>query len=273
MALERIGRLFRGLGRPIAPGRVAVMRLHGPIGGAGRTAEWIELARRLRESKRVPAVVLDVDSPGGSATGSDDLFLALERLAAQKPLVAAIRGTGASGAYLAAVAARRIVANPTAIVGSIGVINVAPRLPRLLDRLGVTVSEHTAGRLKGMGAPWRDESEDEAQKEEQIVQGIYESFVARVADGRHLAPERVRELATGEIWLGREAHELGLVDEIGDLERAIEIAAEMAGVPAKASPVRVRRPLVGRLLDRFAASLARSLADEIEVRLGDRFRM
>ena len=249
------------------------MRLYGPIGGAGRTAEWIELARRLRESKRVPAVVVDIDSPGGSATGSDDLFLALERLAARKPLVAAIRGTGASGAYLAAVAAQRIVANPTAIVGSIGVINVAPRLPRLLDRLGINVSEHTAGRLKGMGAPWREESDAEAEKEQRLVDGIYDSFVDRVAQARGLAPERARELATGEVWLGREAQGLGLVDEIGDLERAVEIAADLAGVPARSVPVRVRRPLVGRLLDRFAARVARALVEEVEVRLGDRVRL
>jgi protease-4 len=187
--------------------------------------------------------------------------------------VAAIRGTGASGSYLAALAARTIVANPSSIVGSIGVINVAPRLPRLLDRLGVGVSEHRAGRLKGMGAPWREESEPEAAKEQAVVDAIYDAFVARVAAGRKLSVERARELATGEIWLGRQALELGLVDEIGDLERAIEIAAEMAGVPAKGSPVRIRRPLFGRLMDRFATRVVSSLGDEIEVRLGDRFRM
>jgi protease IV len=262
-----------GIRRRLPRGRVAILRLYGPIGGAGRTAQWIELARRLRESRRVPAVVLDIDSPGGSATGSDDLFLALERLAAKKPLVAAIRGTGASGAYLAAVAAQRIVANPTAIVGSIGVINVAPRLPRLLDRVGVGISEHTAGRLKGMGAPWREESAEESEKEQGLVDAIYESFVGRVATGRGMSVDRARELATGEVWLGRQALELGLVDEIGDVERAIEVAASLAGVPAKASPVRIPRPFIGRLLDRFAARVAMSLADEIETRLGDRFRM
>jgi protease-4 len=270
--LDRLRRLVPGISVPVPRGRVAVLRLHGPIGGAGRTAEWVETAKRLRESKRVPAVVVDIDSPGGSATASDELFLALERLAAAKPVVASIRGTGASGAYLAAVAARRIVANPTAIVGSIGVINVAPRLPRLLDRIGVGVSEHTAGRLKGMGAPWRDESEAEAAKEQAIVDGIYDSFVDRVAEGRNLARERVRELATGEVWLGREAQRLGLVDEIGDGERAVEVAAEMAGVPARAVPVRIRRPLLGRLMDRFATRVARSLAWELEARLSDRFR-
>lgn len=218
-------------------------------------------------------MVVDIDSPGGLATASDDLFLGLQRLAAKKPLVAAIRGMGASGAYLAAVAAHRIIANPTAVVGSIGVINAVPRLPRLLDRLGVGVSEHTAGSLKGMGAPWRDESGPEAAKEQGIVDAIYDSFVGRVAAARKLSRERVLELATGEVWLGQDAMELGLVDEIGDLERAVEVAAEMARVPAKASAVRSRRPLVGRLIDRFTTGLARSLADEIEIRLGDRFRM
>ena len=165
------------------------------------------------------------------------------------------------------------VANPGAIVGSIGVINVAPRLPRLLDRLGVAVSEHRAGQLKGMGAPWREETEAEAAKEQAIVNDIYDAFVARVAAGRRLPTERARELASGEVWLGRQALELGLVDEIGDLERAVEVAAQMANVPARASPVRIRRPLFGRLLDRFTARVATSLADEIELRLADRRRL
>src|SRR3954453_19500524 len=116
MPLDVLRRFIPGLPRRLPHGRVGACRLHGRIAGAGLTADWIELARTLRVSPRVPAVVLDVDSPGGSATASDDMFLALERLAAAKPLVAAIRGTGASGAYLAAIAARRVIANPTAIV-------------------------------------------------------------------------------------------------------------------------------------------------------------
>jgi protease IV len=270
--LDRLRRLIPGASRPVPRGRVAVLRLYGPILGAGRTAEWLETVQRLRESRRVPAVVLDIDSGGGSATASDDLFLALERLAGRKPLVAAIRGTGGSGAYLAAMAASRIVANPTAIVGSIGVIAAGPRVPRLLERLGVSVSETTAGRHKGMGAPWREETAEERTKEQALVDAMYESFVRRVARGRNLPEERVRELATGEVWLGEQAVGLGLVDEVGDLERAIEIAAEMAGVPAKGAPVRIRRPLLGRLMDRFASRVATGLADEIEIRIGDRFR-
>ena len=268
----RLRALVLGLGRLYPPGHVAILRLYGPIAGGARTADWIELVRRLRESRRVPAVVLDIDSPGGSATASDDMFLALERLAATKPLVAAIRGTGASGSYLAAMAARTIVAQPHAIVGSIGVISAGPRLPRLLDRLGVSVSENRAGRLKGMGAPWREDTDEERAKEQAIVDAFYAAFVGRVARNRRLAEERVRALATGEIWLGEQARELGLVDEIGDLERAVELAADAAGVPARSAPVRLRRPLLERLVGRFAVSLAGAVADEIEARLESRLR-
>jgi protease-4 len=272
MSTRRTPTFAPRLRRLFPPGHVAVLRLYGPIGGGARTTDWIELVRRVRESWRVPAVVLDIDSPGGSATASDDMFLALERLAAKKPLVAAIRGTGASGSYLAAMAARTVVAQPNAIVGSIGVISAGPRLPRLLDRLGVTVTENRAGRLKGMGAPWRDETDEERAKEQAIVDAFYAAFVGRVAKGRHMTDERVRELATGEVWLGEQAKELGLVDEIGDLERAIEIAAAAAGVPARSAPVRLRRPFFERLAGRFGASLGAAVADEIEARLETRLR-
>jgi len=272
MIARQLRAILPSLRRAFPPGRVAILRLYGPIQAGPRTADWIELARRLRESRRVPAVVLDIDSPGGSATASDDMFLALERLAAKKPLVAAIRGTGASGSYLAAMAARTIVAQPHAIVGSIGVISAGPRLPRLLDRLGVSVNENRAGRLKGMGAPWRDETEEERAKEQAIVDAFYAAFVGRVARSRRLTEETVRALATGEIWLGEEAKALGLVDEIGDLERAVELASDAAGVPARSAPVRLRRPLFERLVGRFAVTLTAAVADEIEARLENRLR-
>lgn len=248
-------------------GRVAILRLYGPIGGGPRSADWVESVARVRRSKRVPAVVLDIDSPGGSAPASDYLYLALARLAAEKPLVAHVRGVGASGAYLAALAASRIVVAPNAVVGSIGVISAAPRVAGLLDRIGVKVHETTAGSLKGLGAPWREETPEEAAKEREIVDGFYEAFVARVAEGRRISPERARELATGEIWLGSRSVELGIADEVGDLERAVELAAAAAGVPARSVPVHARRPFVARLLDRFATSLVGHLADAVEMEL------
>ena len=267
----RLERMVPGI-RVLPRGRVAIIRLYGPISGGGRSAAAVELAARLRASRRVPAVVVDIDSPGGSASASDDVFLALERLARVKPLVASIRGVGASGAYLAAMAARRVLANPNAIVGSIGVISASPRLPRLLERAGVSVSVTKAGRLKEMGAPWRDDDDEERTREQDLVNAIYDAFVGRVATARNLAVERVRELATGEVWLGSRAHELGLVDEIGDLERAVEVAAAYAGVPARSARVRLHQPLLGRLMDRAVARAATAVADEIEARFADRRR-
>jgi protease-4 len=124
-----------------------------------------------------------------------------------------------------------------------------------------------------MGAPWRDETDEERAKEQEIVDAFYAAFVGRVASGRHMTEEAVRELATGEVWLGEQAKELGLVDEVGDLERAVEIAAAMAKVAPRWGAVRLPRPLLGRVVDRFATSTARALADELEVRAGDRFRL
>jgi protease-4 len=257
-----------GLGRRrIRPGRVAVVRLYGPIAGGARSADWVELVRELARDRRVPAVVLDIDSPGGSAPASDYLYVALRRLADRKPLVAHVRGVGASGAYLAAMAAGKLIVAPSAVVGSVGVISVGPRVAPLLDRLGVRVEEHRAGRLKGMGAPWRDDTEEERSREQELVEAFYDRFVDRVAQGRGLPRQRVVELATGEVWLGSRAVELGLADAVGDLDDAIAAAAEEAGVPAEASPVRLRRPFLARLVDRFATRLAASIADELEARL------
>jgi protease-4 len=266
--LAMIRRLLTG--RRLAPGKVAVLRLYGPITGGQRSAEWLESVRKLRTSKRVPAVVLDIDSPGGSAAAADYLFLALQRLNAEKPLVAHVRGTGASGAYLAAMAARQLVVAPNSLIGSIGVISAGPRLPALLERLGISVEEHTAGRLKGSGAPWRESNDEERGKEQAIVDAYYDAFVARVAAGRRLADGRVRELATGEVWLGWRAVELGLADEIGDLERAVEVAAQIAGVEPEVATVEIRRPLLGRLLERAVTRAARRLADAIEAELWER---
>lgn len=253
--------------RRLKPGRVAILRLYGPIGGGTRSAEWVETVRELTKSRLVPAVVLDIDSPGGSASGSDYLYLALRRLAASKPVVAHVRGVGASGAYLAAMAAQRIVVAPSAIVGSIGVISAGPRLPQLLDRLGIRVEEHRGGKLKGMGAPWREDTEEERATEQRLVDAYYDRFVDRVAEGRKLDRKRVLKLATGEVWLGSQSVELGLADSVGDIDDAIEEAARLAGVPAQASPVRLHRPIFARLVDRFATRLAGSVADEVEARL------
>ncbi|MEE9203330.1 MAG: signal peptide peptidase SppA, partial [Dehalococcoidia bacterium] len=208
---------------------IAVIELFGMIGGGPRMGNFLRLVNAVRDSRRARAVVLDVDSPGGLATTSLHLNLAITKLAARKPVVAFIRGTGASGAYMACAAATRIVALPAALVGSIGVISVRPLVPQLLERMGVSFHVAKGGRLKDMGAFWREPTPEEQEKEEALVNSYYQDFIDTVSRSRKMERGRVEELATGEVFPAVRARELGLVDELGDTEKAIEIAASLAG--------------------------------------------
>ncbi len=236
--------------------RLGVVEFTGLLGGGPRLMTYIRLLEGLRRSRRVKGVVLEIDSPGGLVTASDYLFTTASRLASQKPLVAFIRGMGASGAYMLASAAHKIVALPSALVGSIGVISVRPVMPELLQKLGVKFTVAKGGRLKDAGAFWREPTPEEAQKDQELVLEYYEDFIQTVARGRKLDPERVRELATGEAFTARKGQGLGLVDELGDMERALDLAAEMAKIPRRYFYARPPRSLRERLLGGFASSLA-----------------
>ena len=134
--------------RWLNPERIAVVEVFGALGSAVRTAEFVRIFRALEENDRVRAVVVDIDSPGGSASASDYLHRALARVSARKPVVAFIRGMGASGAYLLSCAATKVVAIPGALVGSIGVISIRPLLYEFMRRYGIGVSITKSGRLK-----------------------------------------------------------------------------------------------------------------------------
>lgn len=197
-------------------------------------------------------MLINVDSPGGVATASDFLYSAVSRLSAKKPVVVFVSGTCASGSYLAVCSAARIVALPTAIVGSIGVLSVRPILQDLLNKIGVHMDVTKSGRLKDMGSFYREPTEEEKKKEEELIAGFFEYFVSAVAKGRKMEESKVRELATGEVFLGEKARSLGLIDEVGDLDRAIDIAAELGKVSRRLIPMRRRPSLSERLLLRFA---------------------
>ena len=177
-------------------------------------------------------MVLDVDSPGGGAPGSAELYASIRRVASEKPVVAYIRGVGASGAYYASCPAQRIVANPDALVGSIGVILLRPILSQLLQRLGVQLAVSKQGRLKDMLQPWREPTDEELERVQALIDDTYDAFVEAVARGRRMDEGRVRELATGEVFTGRQALRLGLVDELGDMETALGAASALGACAA-----------------------------------------
>jgi protease-4 len=212
--------------------RIAVIPLRGVIGGAVRTSDLLRTLGEARRNQAVRAVLLEIDSPGGTATESEALYLGVRRLARDKPVVAWIRSTGASGAYFAACGASRILAFPSAIVGSIGVISVRPVAVEALRRLGASVQVTKTGPFKDLGAPWREPTEDDLAKERALVDAIFHRFTAAVAAGRGLAALQLARVTTGEVWLGAEAVGLGLVDAVcDDEEGALREAQRLAGLP------------------------------------------
>jgi protease-4 len=250
---------------------IAVVEFEGQIGSRIRAGDYVKLLRSIEENDRVKSVVLDIDSPGGSATASNYLHLAVQSLAKRKPVVAFIRGVGASGAYLFAAPAARIIAIPGSLVGSIGVIAMHPLVHEALDRVGVRMETTKSHELKDIGSPFREPTPEEREKEQELVDDLYGQFVASVAEGRHMTEAQVRAAATGEVFTGRKAKDLGLIDELGDLDRALDLAAELGSVTRHPVWMKPRRSLRDLMPSSIATALVGEIAAAVEERLSARY--
>lgn len=252
--------------------KIAVLEISGAIGPQVRGPEMVRMIKHLREDPRVAAVVVEVDSPGGSAAVSDQIYRALQRLGKQKPVVAFTGTAALSGGYLIACAAQKIVSLPTALVGSIGVIFTRPVVEELMQKLGVKMVVTHEGKLKAMFQPWREPTPEETAKVQALTEEYYDWFVNAVASSRNMTAAAVREIATGEMFSAAKAQEAGLVDELGDFERATELAKELAQVPEtpRLQFVRPRRPLLERVLARGGASMMSAALAEFESRITPR---
>ena len=190
----------------------------------------------LTTDKSVPAVIVAVDSPGGSVAGGESLHAALTRLAAAKPVVTVMRGTAASAGYMVSLPAERIFARDATLTGSIGVILETVQVSGLLAKLGVDAEAITSGPLKDQPSYSRPLTEPGRAYLNGLVQDMYDQFVTMVAKGRHLDPDTVRKLADGRAYTGRQAKALGLVDEIGGEIEARTWLAQKHGI-AETMPV------------------------------------
>ncbi|MFN8639477.1 MAG: signal peptide peptidase SppA [Dehalococcoidia bacterium] len=231
---------------------LAVVDLQGTIGGAIRPLEYARLLMRLREDSSIRGVLLNIDSPGGSAGGSEMITRAAKRLREAKPVAAFVGTIGASGGYMLASAAEHIVAQPSALLGSIGVISYRPLVYEALSRLGVRMDVSKAGRLKDMLSPFREATDEEKAKEQQLLDQMYDIFVDGVARARQLSADDARSLATGEVYTASQALEHRLIDSVGDLDDAIDWLSDRADVPRKVRNVRPKRSLREMLLTRNA---------------------
>lgn len=215
--------------------RIAVVYADGQIiGGKGdgtqiAAEDLASTLKKVRENDRIKAVVFRINSPGGSALASDIIWREAKLLSEAKPLIVSMGDVAASGGYYIAAPAQKIVAEPTTITGSIGVFGLVPNAQELLnEKLGVRLEYVGTGEHSDVGRIDRKMSEQERLYIERMIDKIYDTFLSRVSEGRKLSKDEVHTIAQGRVWTGVMAKEQGLVDELGGLEDAIEIAANTA---------------------------------------------
>ncbi|MBI2873983.1 MAG: signal peptide peptidase SppA [Firmicutes bacterium] len=205
--------------------------LFGAVPGADSV---IEQLRSAQEDGEVDAVVLRINSPGGSAAASEEIRTEVMKLReAGKLVIASLGDVAASGGYWVASAADSIMAGPATITGSIGVIMELQNLSGLFDKIGIESKVIKAGEFKDMGSPSRDLTEEERVIFQEMVDDIYDQFIEVVSEGRDLEEDEVRKLATGRVFTGRQAKNLGLVDHIGGFYDAVELAARQVGIDGR----------------------------------------
>jgi protease-4 len=234
------------LPRATAPA-VAVIYVRGTIASQESSSSAVvtpeeigDLLDQAAQDPNVRAVVLRVESPGGSVVASNEIYRAL--LAFDKPIVVSMGDLAASGGYYISCAAQHIVANPDTLTGSIGVISEFPNVAGLLEKVGVEVIVIASGPSKDLGSPYREMTAEERALWAGIIQEVYDGFVQVVAEGRDLPVEQVRELADGRVYTGRQALEVGLVDELGTLDDAVARAAELGGIAGTPQVIELTPP-------------------------------
>ena len=224
--------------RPAA-GKIAVISLSGTIttegssllSGSTITPELVrDYLTKVEKNKAVKAIVFYIDSPGGEIEPCQEILMEIERIKETMPIVVSMGGTAASGGYYISTQADKIVALPTTMTGSIGVIYSVINIEGLLEKLGIQIEIFKGGKYKDMYWGFRELTPEEEEIMQGMVDEYYEQFIDVVAEGRGLSKGEVRNLATGQIYTGTEAQELGLVDELGDLDTAIDLAAELADI-------------------------------------------
>ena len=253
--------------------RVALIYGQGPIHGGTSLAQTMgstTVARWFKEAREddgIAAVVFRIDSPGGSAVASDAIWREIVLCKARKPVVVSMSDLAGSGGYWIALPANKIVAQPQTLTGSIGVLSGKFDLSGLFAKLGVTSETIARGEHADVYSPFRAMTGEERALFKKQILWIYERFLDKAAEGRGMAREAIDKIGRGRVWTGRQALEIGLVDEIGGLTKAIELAKSLAGIPVRDEVKLVVRPkrtsFFGSIFaPRLSASL-RALPSEI----------
>ncbi len=232
----------------------------GLLGGGEGAETTITQLREATEDSSVGAIVVRLNTPGGSAAASQEIYDQMLRSRAKKPVIASMADVAASGGYYIAAGADTIYANPATVTGSIGVIFTGADLSGLLKKIGVQLEVVKSGKFKDIGSPNRPLTPAERALIQNLIDETYNQFVAAVAKGRKMPAAKVRSLADGRIYSGQQAARLGLVDKLGGLHDAIAEAGRRAGIKGEPE-VKVFGPR--SVFDRLFGTKSRGLVDRV----------
>jgi len=247
--------------------KVGVVEIAGVITSSKTIIEQLE---DFRKDSSIKAIVLRVDSPGGGVGPSQEIHREVVKIVDEKPLVVSMGSVAASGGYYVSASANRILANPGTITGSIGVLMEFTNFEELLDKIGLKSQVIKSGEHKDIGSPTRPMTKEDRKLLQTLIDDVHEQFVAAVSEGRGLLPEKVRALADGRIFTGRQAMEVGLVDELGNLQDAVSVAASLAGIsgePKVIYPPKKKSSLIEYLVEEVGSQLRRGLQESSAVGL------
>lgn len=220
--------------------RIALIRIEGVILDAQETLGEL---KKFSENPSVKAIVLRIDSPGGGVVPSQEIYDAVRRVRTKsnKAVIASMGSVAASGGYYIAAATDRIVANPGTLTGSIGVIMEMANVEGLLQKIGVEGVVVKSGKYKDVGSPLRKMSDEERGLLQTVMDDVHKQFIEAVAEGRSLEVPEVQALADGRIFTGRQAKAAKLIDELGNLDDAIQLAADVVGIEGEPKVIEQRR--------------------------------
>lgn len=210
--------------------KIAIVEIKGVI---TQSAEVIEEIRQYQEDEKVKAIVLRIDSPGGGVGPSQEIYREVLKVKRKKKVLTSMGSVAASGGYYIASASDYIVANPGTITGSIGVVMEFTNLEELLKKIGIKGVVLKGGEHKDIGSPFREMTPDERKIMQEVIDNVHQQFIKAVAEGRKMDQNKVIPIADGRILTGEQAKELGLVDQLGNLEDTVDIAAKMANIEGR----------------------------------------
>jgi protease-4 len=238
--------------------RLALIRIEGIITDSRETTEEL---KEYVKNPSIKAIVLRIDSPGGAVAPSQEIYEEVRKAVAKKKVLVSMGSVAASGGYYIASPATRIIANPGTLTGSIGVIMEIPNIEGLMNKLGIKTEVVKSGKHKDIASIFRGIGKEEREILQGVLDNVHTQFIKAVAEGRKMLPSDVEKISDGRVFTGEQALKAGLIDELGNLEDTVQVAAKLSGI--RGEPVVVSKKERFSLIDLIREGVPEELKDII----------